>query len=422
MEGRGYFLTTIGLATLLLLAVAFVASAQMNERVYLPGLFGNGAGMQEVRALWVTRFDWTTPQGADPQKIDEIVANAATAGFNVLFFQVRAEADAYYRPGLEPWSRRLTGTLGQDPGWDPLGRLIERAHASGLQVHAYVNVYPLWTGCEPPPDNTNPRHLYYQLSEHYGTTADQLNAAQWDSSGKVDCSVYTRVTPASTAFEDHLLLLVADLVQRYDIDGLHLDHMRYAGQNTSCDPVSIGAFGSCSFDQNFGDWQRQQINTTVERLYELVTATDPSLWLTSTTWPVYRDEWGWGVSSGFDTYYQDAKAWLQGAYIDGIVPMIYTGTPDCSRPYFWTRQRWEVLVEDYQASSNGRFVIGGIGTAFCTTNDFAEIEARIGSARASGLAGHAIFSYRGLADKGYFDDLAAGPYASPATLPSLSWR
>ncbi|MCA9993477.1 MAG: hypothetical protein KDE29_20985, partial [Anaerolineales bacterium] len=82
----------------------------------------------ELRGLWVTRFDWTSyGSPADPAKIDEIVSNAAAAGFNAIFFQVRGAGDAYYTPGREPWAQRVSGgTLGQppDPLWDPLAYFV----------------------------------------------------------------------------------------------------------------------------------------------------------------------------------------------------------------------------------------------------------------------------------------------------------
>ena len=170
--------------------LAVAISAELGPRAYLPALFGGDEQeeeMEEVRALWVTRFDWMSANNPDPEKIDELVSDASAAGFNVLYFQVRGEADAYYASKFEPWPRRLTGTLGQDPGWDPLARLVQRAHANDMQVHAYINVYPLWTGCEPPPDDTEPRHLYHLLREHHGTTDGKLNGVQWDSTYAVYC-------------------------------------------------------------------------------------------------------------------------------------------------------------------------------------------------------------------------------------------
>ena len=420
-RNRSLYLALVVCVVMLLLTL--MASADGSRQLFLPIVRESGPAMEEVRGLWITRFDWTNYSSADPAKIDEIVDQSAAARFNVLFFQVRGVADAYYTPGLEPWARRLSGALGQDPGWDPLARLVQRAHQRGIQVHAYLNVYPVWQGCEAPPDGTQPRHLYYQLQEAHGETDGKHNGLQWDSDENVICNVYQRASPASIDFDTHFLAVATDLVQRYDIDGLHLDHIRYAGRNSSCDPVSEGRFeGECFLADGYEDWQRQQVNGTVRKLYEEVLSLKPGLWLTATAWPVYRDIWGWGASSGFDSYYQDPKAWMAGEYIDGVTPMIYRDRPDCAEPYFWTMDRWRTSMKDYLSGSNGRHIIGGIGTSFCTGNDFAEIEARINEARSLGTAGHAIFSYKSLLEKGYFDDLAQGPHRIRAIVPDVPWH
>jgi len=85
---------------------------------------------------------------------------------------------------------------------------------------------------------------------------------------------------------------------------------------------------------------------------------------------------------------------------------------------YWTRDRWQTLVTNFQADSGGRFIIPGIGANL----DFGEIAARIEFARVAGTAGHAIFSYGDLNNLGYFDDLAAGPYAQPAAVPAINWH
>lgn len=373
----------------------------------------------EFRGLWVSRFDWTSPSSGSPSKIDQIVADAAYAGFNAIFFQVRGEADAFYTPGLEPWSRRLTGTLGQNPGWDPLARLIEQAHARNIQVHAYLNVYPVWTGCDTPPNSTSPQHLYYKLRDAHGSTNGKNNGLQWDSSGNIPCSSYQRATPASLYHDDHILAVARDLVTRYDVDGIHLDHIRYNGNNTSCDPVSLTAFGGSCLSTGYADWQRRQVNGTVSKFYEQIVPLKQGLWLSAAVWPIYVDYWGWGGQEGYHDYYQDSKAWLQGGYIDSISPMIYPSSFDCNSEGFWTQSRWRTLVENFQGERNGRFVIPGIGAGYCT---FAEIEARINAARTLGTAGHAIFSYGGLASSGYFDDLRNGPYKQTAVPPTITWH
>jgi uncharacterized lipoprotein YddW (UPF0748 family) len=400
-----------------LLGRVFAQEGEGDELTFLPVVTRSEAEpLVEMRGLWVTRFDWTSNAAdVNPAKLDEIVNNAADAGFNALFFQVRGEADAYYASNVEPWSKRLTGTLGQNPGWDPLQHLIQKAHERGLQVHAYINVYPVWLGCTPPPDGTTPRHLYYLIQDAHGTTDGKLNGLQWNTSGSVICDSYLRASPASLMVDDHLLEVAADLVTRYDVDGLHLDHARYAARASSCDPVSEAAYGAGCFDgdgQAYAAWQRQQVNATIAKFYAEIVPLKPDIWLSAAVWPIYMDVWGWGGTQGYHDYYQDSKAWLAAETIDTIMPMIYGGS-------FWTQARFETLVADFQASNNGRYIIPGIGADFA---DFAEIEARIAMARAAGTPGHAIFSYGALLTHGYFDELRAGPYAETAVVPDLPWR
>ena len=421
-------LTYLALPLLLifLLGQFTVWAGDLEPQAYLPFITKNDPSpppepMVEFRGLWVTRFDWTADP--TPTKIDEIVSNAANAGFNVLFFQVRGEADALYQSDLEPWSRLLTGTMGQDPGWDPLAHMVAKAHAQGLQVHAYINVYPVWLGCDPPPDDTTPQHFYYQLLAEHGATDDKPNGLQWTADYNIECSSYQRATPASLFGDDQYLAVAADLVTRYDIDGLHLDHMRYAGPETSCDPLSEAAYGTTCFgfngQQPYEDWQRDQVNGTLYKFYTQIVPLKEDLWLSAAVWPIHiaKPEWGWPpVKQGYSDYYQDSKAWVQDGTIHSISPMIYPAQTNCPDDSFWSQERWQTLVADFQAEANGRYIIPGIGTAYC---DLAEIEARIEMARAIGTAGHALFSYSTLLSNDYFDDLAAGVYEATAVVPPL---
>lgn len=377
--------------------------------------------MVEFRGLWVTRFDWTSYNSpARPEKIDEIVDNAAYAGFNAIFFQVRGTADAYYIPGLEPWAPRVSGgQLGQAPSplWDPLQRMIERAHQHGIQVHAYLNVYPVWDCGSVPPAHTSPQHLYYKIRDYHGTSNGNLNGLQWYLNQGEQCASYLRATPASYFVDEHLIAVGKDLVTRYDIDGIHLDHIRYGSGAASCDPVSMYYWGNGCFSAGYKDWQRAQVNGTVARFYNDVITLKPDLMLSAAVWPIYRDYWGWGVNSGYEDYYQDSKAWVAGGYIDVISPMIYTSNYDTDT--FWTQSKWYTLVADFQASAAGRWVIPGIGTGY---SSFSEIATRIEMGRSLGTPGHALFSYGDLLSKGYFDDLANGPYAQPAVPPDITWH
>lgn len=386
--------------------------------VYLPTV--SKRPMTEVRGLWVTRFDWTNfGQPADPNRIATIVNDAAAAGFNTIYFQVRGSADAFYTPGLEPWAQRVSGgVVGQAPNplWDPLAHFVTLAHDAGIALHAYLNVYPVWDNCATAPPATVPTHFYYLLQNAHGG----VNGLQWTTSNTIHCSGYQRATPASVFADDHYVGIAQDLANRYDIDGIHLDHIRYGASHVSCDPVSEAAFGAdCFSSAGYADWQRAQVNGTVNRFYEDVILANNDLWLSAAVWPVHINQWGWSVSQGYHDYYQDSKAWVAGGYIDSISPMIYPSSFNCPDNSFWNLNVWQTLVADFQASASGRYVIPGIGTGYCS---FDEIANRIAAARSIGTAGHALFSYSGLKAGAYFDDLAAGPYATPALLPDIPWH
>jgi uncharacterized lipoprotein YddW (UPF0748 family) len=401
---------------------------------HLPLITKPAAPISEVRGLWVTRFDWTNyGQPAQKSRIDAIVADAARAGFNLILFQVRGVADAFYQPGPEPWAQRVSGqSLGTppDPWWDPLAYFVDKAHQANIQLHAYINVYPVWSPCDDEPPRTAPEHFYWKLIAEHGLSGDKPNGLQWDRGGGVSCSAYLRATPASIFGDQQYLEVARYLANNYAIDGLHLDHIRYAGPNASCDPISAARSGVPCFTtppanySSYQAWQRAQVNGTVGKFYDMISAEHPDLLLSAAVWPTYIDDWGWGYSEGYYDYYQDSQGWIQGGYIDALMPMIYSSSdsnPDPNKQTF-RLERWQLLAQDYQQNSGGRFVIAGVGSNHYST--FAGIEERINAARQLGTAGHAIFSYGGLKNQAqdYFALLAAGPYAEPAVLPAITWR
>jgi uncharacterized lipoprotein YddW (UPF0748 family) len=382
----------------------------LGHSTYLPLLAKQvpASPAPEVRAIWVTRYDWTSAYGPEgPADIDNIVANVAGAGFNTIFFQVRAHGDAYYTPGLEPWSARLNadGALGQDPGWDPLARMVEQAHARGLQVHAYVNVYPAWLGTAAPSQGTTPEHPFWSWSYAYGW-ADWRHWHQ--SSGVMPLNGgYLWASPGVDGVRDHVVAVVEDIVSRYAVDGVHLDLVRYAGSRYSYDPISNAAAGSIQAPAR-DQWQRERVTELVGRVRTAIRGIRSDTRLSAAVWYCYdADGCGYGLSSGYADYYQDALGWLSSGRVDAIAPMLYGWSG------FEDLDVWRDVMGQFQSASAGRHVYPGISGDF---DDFGQIAARVQAARDAGTAGHAIFSYAVIDARGYWDDLAAGPYAHPATL------
>jgi uncharacterized lipoprotein YddW (UPF0748 family) len=382
----------------------------------------------EARALWITRFDWTCSppcQPPDANTIRAMVANAGAAGFNMILFQIRGNGDAYYTPGLEPWSARLSGTLGQDPGWDPLAVMISEAHARGIQVHAYFNVYPTWLGTTAPPTNTNPLHPFWRWTNAGGST---FYWRHWDTNHQPMNlnSSYLWASPGNDwLVENDLVATAADLLSRYQVDGLHLDLVRYASSNYSCDPRSEARWGAACFTNgDYASWQRAKISDLVRRMYnEAVIPRNRHVALSAAVWwyPRYRPEFGSLCAEGYTSFYQDSQGWLADGIIDSEMPMMY-GCPAFADSDPGTTN-WNTVMRHWLDNRAGRWVFPGISSDM----SFATIAARIAAERSFAaqtgtVPGHSLFSYGALNQRGYWDDLAAGPYAAPAVAPVPGWH
>ena len=407
--------------------------------IYLPMVMRNHPPI-EVRALWVSRFDWTrygaTATLADVQ---HVVSDVAHAGFNTIFFQARGAGDAYYTPGPEPWAARLTGslgpTLGRDPGFDPLATMISLAHASGISVHAYINVYPAWQA--PPLHPDYPTKTYGLITPTLGITPPQwLNQLTYSSpKGTVGLGYRWRVydspmitgympvswddyvwaSPAVPAVQESVLTVTAYLLSHYALDGIHLDYVRYPGPQYSYDPFTLAAYGQVSHTITITDWrgdfQRDQVSNLVARISMQTQA--HGVMLSAAVWPRY--------TQGRDDYFQDSKAWLASGSMDAIAPMMYTSD------MITDVVKWTGIAQGFQLSANGRWVLPGIGVELNSACvGFDQIAARIEAARSLGAAGQAIFSYGALRDckdagVPYLDLLQSGPYATPASLPRMTW-
>jgi uncharacterized lipoprotein YddW (UPF0748 family) len=403
--------------------------------IYLPLILKSWQPL-EFRGLWVDRWSYQSPKD-----VQAIVQKAAQANFNAILLQVRGKADAHYQSNHEPWAAGLTvsGTytqtqLGQNPGWDPLQLAIDEAHARGLQLHAWINVYPVWMTSpegQAPPEDVTPQHLFWKLSDSYGL----IDWRQWDQEGPVRLDDYGRIpylyaSPAVTLTVAHIISVCQDIVTNYEVDGLHLDHIRYAGPDFSHDPISEASFAEAQIldpDLTWEDWQRAQVTHLVGQIYQQAVLTHQDVMLTAAVWPIYRDYWDWITNDGYDGYYQNSQGWMGGELIDGIAPMLYANLLSMAgeEPDDYAL-RFDTLIRDFVAADNGRFALAGIyaGTSpsLAHYDDFSDIAQSIDLARKAGAAGQAIFSYRLINERDYWDDFLSGPYAWPSEIPPMLWR
>lgn len=266
------------------------------------------------RGLWVTRWDF---RSADD--VERAVRDASSIGVTDVYFQVRGQADAYYASALEPWGEELTKHTGPEPGFDPLAVAVREAHARGMRLHAWVNVMPAWRGTALP-----------------GDASHMLNARPaWRLSGvggepQALHEGYVVVNPVRLDVHDHIVRVVRDIVTRYDVDGVHLDYVRFLSDEVGDalmpgDAASLAQYAretGASSDAGrinttaYRAWVRSKITTLVRRIANESLAARGGVRLSAAVWR--------RPDLAHDRYLQDAAGWARRGYVGALMPMIYT--------------------------------------------------------------------------------------------------
>lgn len=326
---------------------------------------------RELRALWVAtvaNLDFPSRQGLPParlrEELDGIVDRADELRLNALVFQVRPEADAFYRSPREPWSRFLTGRQGRDPGFDPLGYLVERAHGRGIEVHAWFNPYRAKSAAKAPVDE---RHVSRWASRHTRPWGGLL----W-------------MDPGVPQVREHAVDVIADVLSGYDIDGVHLDDYFYPypdGGRSFPDDDSYATYRRAGGKDARDDWRRSNVDALVEGIAATVRARRPDARFGISPFGIYRPGFPEGVR-GLDqvaTLHADPLKWLREGWVDYLAPQLYWTTRHPRQPYDQLLAWW-----DDQADAEHPLFVGLDVTKVGTDPKWtvAEVEKQVQLARA----------------------------------------
>jgi len=395
----------------------------------------------EARALWVTRFEYTTASAVDFAKIATIFQKAATANFNVVYFQVRTSGDALYFSDIEPCSPRMCGFLGGPrPAQDPLAVALSEAAKYGIEVHAWLNAYTGFisgstTACNQF-INSTPMNW---LKEHPDWSVSTKNFTTGVLTRQVDncatTSEYMWVSPGVPQVRSQLARVAADVARRYGASGLkgiHLDRIRFPGNTVSYDSYSqeafrtaTGAYPTSNAQTAWLNFRRGFVNDGVKEVYDSVLAINPDIVLSAAVFPGYKPRTGWAAQWSFTDLFQDPQAWAQGGYLDVEVVMNYPATAASTS---WTVKAycsntdWTCVMDDHIQRierESGRQVYVGVGAI----KGWEEVRKQLELAHDRTVTGVSVYSYSQVdAIPNGWALLAAGPFKNKAAIPAMSWK
>ena len=367
----------------------------------------------EFRATWMTTgygIDWPRQKTADAQQTElkQKLDALAAGNHNAVCLQVRSFCDAIYKSSYEPWADCLTGTRGQDPGYDPLAFAIEEAHKRGLELHVWVNPFRVT------PSGT--------LS-----TDDPVwqNAGQWIIKYNNSSFSGQIIDPGYPEARDYVHKVLMEIVNNYDIDGILMDDYFYAygGTNTEdADSRSKHLYKVTDADKDnsyIDDWRRANVDSVVHRLYRDLQKTKP--WVrfgmgTPGNWSNKAPAGAYyGISlpattamESYDYLYCNPVEWAKQGWVDYLNPQVYWSTTAKKGDYdiltpWWAKKVCENFSNKlpngqkvhFFASQGACYVYKPDGMEGYNYGDISEIQRQIDVNRAnlsSGYTGSVFFS------------------------------
>lgn len=233
------------------------------------------------------------------------------AGVNAVLFQVRPQADAFYPSELEPWSCYLTDDgKAPEPFWDPLQFMIDQCHSRGMELHAWLNPYRVTSSAK----QTLPKsHIYHRHPERFVRYAD----------GKL------YFDPALPENRDFIVAVVGDIVDRYDVDGIHFDDYFYPYPVAGKDFPDDGSYKKYGKGTDRGDWRRSNVDSLIVNVHRRISASKPWVRFGISPFGIYRNKStdpGGSDTNGlqnYDALYADVLLWERNGWIDYLLPQLY---------------------------------------------------------------------------------------------------
>lgn len=271
---------------------------------------------REFRGAWLHVIGQSQWQNKTTEQAKEYIQDQfqklQDAGCNAVIFQVRPTADAVYKSELEPWSAWLTGKRGKAPSpeWDPMEFAIMEAHKRGLEFHAWLNPYRVTSNAR---EVLPASHISKQEPHRF-----------------VKFNGQTFFDPAYKENRDFICDVVRDILNRYDVDAIHIDDYFYPypanGKKFEADDSSYKKFGN-GLERK--EWRRHNVDLLIEQLYSTIKSTKSWVRFGVSPFGIWRNKSSdprGSESNGLQNYddlYADVLLWAKNGWVDYLAPQLY---------------------------------------------------------------------------------------------------
>jgi uncharacterized lipoprotein YddW (UPF0748 family) len=326
-----------------------------------------------------------------PGQVDQLVKTAHNAHLNALLVQVRKRGDVYYFSDIEPRASDIA------PDFDPLALLLEKAHAAGIQVHAWIVVFPAWSDRRHAPPEGHVLALHPDWA-----TVNKNGHRMTRNDG--DEGVF--LDPGVPEVQDYLLSVTHELIAKYPVDGLHLDYIRYPGRQWGYHPTAVARFKAetgrtpSGSPKQWDQWRRDQVTNLVSRISRDVQATRPSVELSAAVFPA--------PSESYVARLQDWEKWMKLDLVDFVAPMNYATS----------RSRFASRSAALMSRGRTRPVYMGVGGG---NKSEAAVLSQMKLLQSRGAPGIILYHYAGNSPQ-FWKSLGSRLFSRPAPVPELPWK
>ena len=380
------------------------------------------AQSNEVRGLWVDAFH---PGFKSAEEVRQLLEDARAAHFNALFVEVRKRGDAYYQSRFEPKAADIPSDF------DPLAEIISQAHSGvpRMEIHAWTVMYPIWNSAK-----SKPVQATHPFLKHPEWLSQSLNGRGLNDGAY-------NFDPGHPDVQRHLFTVAMDLVSRYDIDGLHLDHIRYPGNEWGYNPLAVKRFNlqngrtglPATNDLEWLQFRRNQVTALVRKIYLSAIAIKPKLVISAATFtglPSIEKTEEWPQSRAFSSVLQDWRNWMEEGILDLNVPMSYFRQETNGNDIV----RWQNYIVNHRY---GHQAVMGLGFYLnSASNNRVQIQGlRCQDARGNRPDGFVCYSYAAMSNKDDFRNspISMTPWANgetngpplfetDAAIPAMVWK